>query len=653
MFKKPECHITFNEEKHRHRHKLRDSNKNSNRYPTFFSEDDVSGKFELIKPSDSNFDYSSITVELIGLVEIYKDPKSSIKFLSLSKDISKNGSLSKETTSYNFLFKKVKLPYESYKGDTVGCRYIIKVNIIKTMRTISYEEEFVVVRPCDESILKKDDEVITMNVGIKDLLSILIEFEHSNYGIHGALKGYVSFGKVNIVLTKMEVQLMKKETIFGREAKKKSEPKILASFELIDGGPNNNETIPFRFFLAPYKLTPSYTDVAGNFSVRYYLNLIVKDLNNNRYFKQKEIFLHRLYLKDNKNSYNTLKKNSLSEAEQLKDFITEPFDYGDYFSVDNANMNYKEPEPDDFYFKSSLTGFSKNEDEYDNSNTNDYDNDLYGNNVIYNNNVVYNNSVTYNNNHIYNNRNLMNNKYNSSYDIRKRGLPEFNSPFVNTSLLNDNIKITTKVKEKNKGKEKEKEKEKGKEKEKEKEKKSNSAKPNAKPNTNNNKVNKPNKKNQVINIKEKNKYKSNEILINDNYYNTDNYVIYENSYHNVFDDKLKKSRIKDTNLKEKNKIENEDEKVKEKEKEKEKDKDDINASSKDGEEENTINTDSKKEKEKDTNIISSINDYNLYFPNEPFSNTLIMSNFPSNYGGIGQSGNFRQNLMTDRIKKKK
>ena len=651
MFKKPECHITFNEGKHRHRHKLRDSNKNSNRFPTFFSEDDVSGKFELIKPSDSNFDYSSITVELVGLVEIYKDPKSSIRFLSLSKDISKNGSLSNDTTSYNFLFKKVKLPYESYKGDTVGCRYIIKVNIIKTMRTISYEEEFVVVRPNDESVLKKDDEVITMSVGIKDLLSILIEFEHSNYGIHGTLKGYVSFGKVNMVLTKMEVELMKKETIFGREAKKKSEPKILASFELIDGGPYKNETIPFRFFLAPYKLTPSYTDVAGNFSVRYYLNLIVKDQNNNRFFKQKEIFLYRLYLKENKYSYNTLRKNSLSEAEQLKDFITEPFDFGDYFSQinDNNDENYKEPEPDDFYYKSSLTGYTKEEDEYNNSNTNDYDNDLYGNNVVYNNNVIYNNSVTYNNNHIYNNRNLMNNKNNSSYDIRKRGLPELSSPFVNTSLLNDNIKITTKIKEKKKDKDKEKEKgkekEKAKEKAKEKEKKSNSAKPSAKPNSN--KVNKPNKNNQVINIKEKNKYKNNDILINDNYYNTDNYVIYENSYHNVFDDKLKKSRIKYTSLKEKNSIEDEDEKVKEKEKEK----DDINTSSKDGEDENTINTDSKKEKE--TDIVSSINDYNLYFPNEPFSNTLIMSNFPSNYGGIGQSGNFRQNLMTDRIKKKK
>ena len=215
----------------------------------------------------------------------------------MSKDISKNGSLAKEITLYNFNFKKVKLPYESYKGDSVGVKYVIRVNIVKMMRKISYEEEFAVVRPYKESILKKDDEAISMNVGIKDLLSILIEFEHINYSIHGTLKGFVSFGKVNLLLTKMEVQLLKKETIFGGTATNKAKPKVVATFELIDGGPYKNEIIPFRFFLEPYNLTPSYTDVSGNFSVRYYLNLIIKDQNNNRYFKQKEIFLFRLYLK--------------------------------------------------------------------------------------------------------------------------------------------------------------------------------------------------------------------------------------------------------------------------------------------------------------------------------------------------------------------
>ena len=327
--------------------------------------------------------------------------------MSLSKDISKNGSLTKDNTSYNFIFKKVKLPYESYKGESIGVKYLIKVNIFKMMRTISYEEEFAVVKPNDESVLKKNDEPISMNVGIKELLSVLIEFDHSNYGIHGCLKGYVSFGKVDLLLTKMEVNLIKKETIFGLDTSKYSEQKILASFELIDGGPYKNETIPFRFFLEPYNLTPSYIDVAGNFSVRYYINLIIKDQKNNKYFKQKEIFLHRLFLKNTNNLYTTRNSNEINNnesnsIEHLKDFITEPIDYGDYFSVfndidedkDNSKdkIILKEPEPDDFYYRSTLTGFNINKEDED---ENEEEQKIFK-------------------------RSLRNNRSNTTYDIRKK-----------------------------------------------------------------------------------------------------------------------------------------------------------------------------------------------------------------------------------------
>ena len=598
MFKKPECHIIFNEGKHRHRHKLKDRNKKSVRYPTFFSEDDISGKIELIKTS-SSFDYSSITIELIGLIEYYKNPKDSVRFLSLKKDISKNGSLSKDTTTYNFIFNKVKFFYESYKGDEVGVKYSIKVNIIKMMRTISYEEEFVVVRPDEESILKKNDEPITMNVGIKDLLSILIEFEHVNYSIHGTLKGFVSFGKVNLLLTKMEVQLIKKETIFGVGAQKRSKPKVIATFELIDGGPYKNETIPFRFFLEPYHLTPSYTEVAGNFSVRYYLNLIIKDNQYNKYFKQKEIFLYRLYLSNKKNSNNTLANNylnnKLNDVNQLKDYITEPIDFGDYFSVfndiDEEKDNSKEkikikgPEPDDFYYRSSLTGLSIDKDE-----ENIEENETFK-------------------------KELKFGRSNTATDVRNKKQPQKQSKPIsnnkittNRSILNDNNYISNNSKNDNNYK------------------KSNSVSTK----NNNNKASKVN--NQVINIKEKNKYKNNDILINDNYYNTDNYIIYENSYHNVFDNKLMQKRIKNTNIN----IED---------KEDEKEINNIASINDDNDDDNIITT-------KNVSSVNSINDYNLYYPDEPFSNNLILTNFPTNYTGIGQSDNFRQNLMGSRIKKK-
>lgn len=46
------------------------------------------------------------------------------------------------------------------------------------------------------------------------------------------------------------------------------------------------ESIPIRLFLAGYDLTPTFKDVNKKFSVRYYLNLVLIDEEERRYFKQ-------------------------------------------------------------------------------------------------------------------------------------------------------------------------------------------------------------------------------------------------------------------------------------------------------------------------------------------------------------------------------
>ena len=388
-----------------------------------------------------------------------------MKFLSLNNELSKNGVLSKEKNIFNFNFKKVKFQYESYRGDLVCLKYFIRVNIVKTMRTFSYDEEFAVIKPYDAEILKKNDEPISMHVGIKDLLNILIELNHVNYSIHGTLKGGVTFGKVKLLITKMELQLIKKETIYNNtNSDKNSKTKVVASYELIDGGPYKNETIPFRLFLSAYNLTPTYKDISGYFSTRYYLNLVFKDQEDNRYFKQKEIFLFRLFFENN----NKINKNNI---EYLKDFITEPIDYGDYFSSfnidddiddDKKNKNdliktkTKEPEPSDFFFKSNLKGFISDEDINDDNFIN------------------------------------IKNRSNSVFDIKinKDILGINDEDKDDEDYLNENNKYKDDnyIIKKNK--------------------------------KNNNKKNNTTQRNKVINIKEKNKYKNNDILINDNnYYN--------------------------------------------------------------------------------------------------------------------------------------
>jgi len=63
----------------------------------------------------------------------------------------------------------------------------------------------------------------------------------------------------------------------------------------MDGAPVKGETVPIRLFLAPLDLSPSYR-VANSqctFSVKYFLNLVLIDEEERRYFKQQEVTFWR------------------------------------------------------------------------------------------------------------------------------------------------------------------------------------------------------------------------------------------------------------------------------------------------------------------------------------------------------------------------
>lgn len=52
------------------------------------------------------------------------------------------------------------------------------------------------------------------------------------------------------------------------------------------------ESIPIRVFLAGYDLTPTMRDINKKFSVRYFLNLVLMDTEDRRYFKQQVSILN-------------------------------------------------------------------------------------------------------------------------------------------------------------------------------------------------------------------------------------------------------------------------------------------------------------------------------------------------------------------------
>jgi len=47
-------------------------------------------------------------------------------------------------------------------------------------------------------------------------------------------------------------------------------------------------------FLSGFDITPTFRDVNMKFSARYYLNLVLIDEENRRYFKQQEITIYRV-----------------------------------------------------------------------------------------------------------------------------------------------------------------------------------------------------------------------------------------------------------------------------------------------------------------------------------------------------------------------
>lgn len=89
----------------------------------------------------------------------------------------------------------------------------------------------------------------------------------------------------------------------------------------MDGAPVKGESIPIRVFLAGYDLTPTMRDINKKFSVRYFLNLVLMDTEDRRYFKQQEITLWRKSEKTRKSLSNSAiggqgSSGNLTQAQQ-------------------------------------------------------------------------------------------------------------------------------------------------------------------------------------------------------------------------------------------------------------------------------------------------------------------------------------------------
>eukprot|EP01111_Echinosteliopsis_oligospora_P002828 TRINITY_DN1443_c0_g1_i1.p1 TRINITY_DN1443_c0_g1~~TRINITY_DN1443_c0_g1_i1.p1 ORF type:complete len:342 (-),score=81.23 TRINITY_DN1443_c0_g1_i1:140-1165(-) len=256
----------------------------------FLSHESVSGKAILdLGPKPKKIEHTGIKIEFIGQIELFYDRGNHYEFTSLVRQVAQPGELL-ENKSFDFDFANVEKQYESYNGINVRLRYFLRFTIMRSFASNIVKEQDIWVHN-----YQKHPEInnsIKMEVGIEDCLHIEFEYNRSKYHLKDVIIGKIYFLLVRIKIKHMEIALIKREST-GSGPNLYNESETLTKFEIMDGAPVRGESIPVRLFLGGFDLTPTYRNVHNKFSVKYYLNLVLIDEEDRRYFKQQEVTIWR------------------------------------------------------------------------------------------------------------------------------------------------------------------------------------------------------------------------------------------------------------------------------------------------------------------------------------------------------------------------
>ncbi|KAH8266381.1 hypothetical protein KR038_000016 [Drosophila bunnanda] len=255
----------------------------------FYDGETVSGKVNVtLKKPGNKLEHQGIKIEFIGQIELYYDRGNHHEFKCLAKALARPGDLI-QNNSYPFDFPNVEKQFEVYAGSNVRLRYFLRATIVRRISDITKEVDIAVHTLCSYPEMNNP---IKMEVGIEDCLHIEFEYNKSKYHLRDTIIGKIYFLLVRIKIKHMEIAIIKREST-GTGPTMINENETIAKYEIMDGAPVKGESIPIRVFLAGYNLTPTMRDINKKFSVKYFLNLVLMDTEDRRYFKQQEITLWR------------------------------------------------------------------------------------------------------------------------------------------------------------------------------------------------------------------------------------------------------------------------------------------------------------------------------------------------------------------------
>ncbi|KAJ1444448.1 vacuolar protein sorting-associated protein 26-domain-containing protein [Pelagophyceae sp. CCMP2097] len=260
--------------------------------PVFHADEPVRGEIEIRVPGGKRLDHLGVKIELVGQVEMFHDRGNFHDFTALVRELDSPGVLVGDAR-FSFDFSHAEKPYESYSGLNVRLRYFVRATVTTrnyTTGNLVKEQDFVVV--CQSPPPPEPSAPIKMEVGIEECLHIEFEYDKAAYALGDIIIGKVYFLLVRIKIKHMELAIVRREAC-SAGPQQYNESETVTKFELMDGAPVRGECIPIRLFLSNFELTPTYRSVNNKFSVKYYLNLVLVDQEERRYFKQQEVTFYR------------------------------------------------------------------------------------------------------------------------------------------------------------------------------------------------------------------------------------------------------------------------------------------------------------------------------------------------------------------------
>ncbi|KAI8368310.1 vacuolar protein sorting-associated protein 26-domain-containing protein [Radiomyces spectabilis] len=283
-----ELDIVFDDESQRQRAMVKMDPSHRISCPVYADGEAIAGKVTIRLKDGRRTEHAGIKVDVIGSIDFMKNRKRSSEFLHRSQELAAPGELS-QSASFKFEFKNVEKTFECYRGANVRLRYFVRVTVARRLADIVQERDLWVYSYDIPNVEKK---LVKMEIGIEDCLHLEFEYNKSSYHLKDVIVGKIYFLLVRIKIKNMDLSVIRRE-ITGTAPNVYKESQTLTKFEIMDGAPVRGEAIPIRLFLGGFELGPTFNDVNKKFSVRYYLNLVLTDDENRRYFKQQEITMYR------------------------------------------------------------------------------------------------------------------------------------------------------------------------------------------------------------------------------------------------------------------------------------------------------------------------------------------------------------------------